>query len=157
MDESGFLGDVGEGAVAIVFEEMRDGFPALGETLKPPTVDEKKIEPTVVIVIVESHTAAGGFQKIFIFVLAAEDGFDVEARFLGDIDEVDADWRASDGRNNDRRLGAFNLKFGVCKRWENARKNILQGKNQSGTAKRAEKPAARGKQSLKYLPGESAC
>ena len=72
-------GDVGKGAVAIVFEEVADGFLSFGEALEPPAVDEEDVEPVVVVVVEESRAAAGGFEQILVAVLAAEDGLDVEA------------------------------------------------------------------------------
>jgi len=91
MGEAGFGGDIGEGAVAIIFEEMRGGLLAGGETFEAGSIDEKNVEPAVVVVIVEGDAAACGLEEIFIFVLAAEDGFGVEAGFAGDVEEGDAE------------------------------------------------------------------
>ena len=71
--------DVGKGAVAIIFEEMRNGFLSLGKSFEAPSVYKKNIKPVVVVVIVESDAATCRFEKIFIFVLAAEYGFCIEA------------------------------------------------------------------------------
>ncbi len=91
MDQTGFCGDVGEGAVAIIFEKMRNWFLALGKSFEAPAVHQENIQPVVVVVIVESDAAAGCFEQIFVFVFAAEDSFGVEAGFAGDVDEADAD------------------------------------------------------------------
>src|SRR6476646_10335854 len=48
-------------------------------------VNEEYIEPAVVVVIVKSDPAPGRFEKIFVFVLAAEDGFRVESGFSRDV------------------------------------------------------------------------
>ena len=77
--EPGTFGDIGEGAVAIIFEETAMRFLALRETFEAPAVDEEEIEPAVVVVIVEGQAAAGGFEEIFIFADATENGFDIEA------------------------------------------------------------------------------
>ena len=90
VGHAGLCGDVGESAVAIVLEEMRGGLLAGGEAFEAPAVDQKNIQPAVVVVVVESDAAAGGLEQIFVLVLAAEDGFCVESGFPGDIHETDA-------------------------------------------------------------------
>src|SRR6266851_5470037 len=91
MQQAGFGGDVGERAIAIVLEEMICGFLACGETFEAPAVDEKNIQPAVVVVIVERDAAAGGFEKILVLVLAAEDGFGVEAGFARYVEKGNAE------------------------------------------------------------------
>ena len=78
--EAGFDGDVGEGAVAVVFEEMagRRSWP-FGEAFEAGAVDEEDVEPVVVVVVVEGDSAAGGFEEVFVLVLASVDGAGVEA------------------------------------------------------------------------------
>ena len=61
MDKSGLRSNVGKSSIAIVFEKMRDRFVAGLKSLKPRTVHQKNVEPAVVVVIVESNPAAGGF------------------------------------------------------------------------------------------------
>jgi len=85
MEQTGFGGDVGEGAVAIVFEEMRSGSCPAGKLRAQPFT--KIGQPAVVVVIVESDTTAV-VSRILVFVLAAENGFGVEAGFARDIQEV---------------------------------------------------------------------
>src|SRR5437016_4010229 len=68
--ESRFHGNVSEGAVAIVFEEVRDGFLSFGEAFEARAVDQEDIDPVVVIVVEEGHTAAGGFEQIFVLVFS---------------------------------------------------------------------------------------
>ena len=70
---------------------MRGRGLACGKTFESRAVHEKNIEPSVVVVVVEGDAAAGGFEKIFVFVFAAEDGLGVEAGFAGDVDEADAE------------------------------------------------------------------
>ena len=108
--EAGTFGDIGEGAVAIVFEETAMRFLAFGKTLEAPAIDEEEIEPAVVVIVVEGEAAAGGFEEIFVFADAAENGFNVEAGTFDDVDERDAERRAFDGgfRTGRRRSG-----FGV--------------------------------------------
>ena len=89
--EPGLQGDVGEGAVAVVLEEVAIRLLAFGEALEPPAVDQENVEPVVVVVVVEGDAAAGGFEQVLVLVLAAEDGFGVEAGLLADVDEGDAD------------------------------------------------------------------
>src|SRR5258708_1559985 len=87
MMQAGFGSDVGEGAVAIVFEKMRNRFLASRKTFEAPAVDEENIQPAVVVVIVKSDTAAGGFEKVFVFVLATENGFGVQAGLARNVEE----------------------------------------------------------------------
>ena len=87
----GFHGDVGEGAVAIVLEQVRVRFFAFGEAFQPPAVHQKDVEPAVVVVVVEGDAAAGGLEQVLVLVLAAEDGLGVETSFAGDVGEGDAD------------------------------------------------------------------
>src|SRR5262249_16475 len=62
MDQAGFGGDVGEGAVAIVFEKMRRRRWSCRKTFETPSVDEKNVEPVIVVVVIERHAAAGGLE-----------------------------------------------------------------------------------------------
>src|SRR5579862_9612740 len=61
-----------------------------GKALKPGTVHQEDIEPAIVVVIVKSDAASGGFEEIFIFVFAAEDGFRIQTRFTANVQEADA-------------------------------------------------------------------
>ena len=151
--EAGTFGDIGEGAVAIIFEEAAMRLFALRETLEAPAVDEEEIEPAVVVVVVEGQAAAGGFEKIFIFADAAENGFDVEAGAFDDIDEADAERRAFDGRfwAGRRRSGlGVVAAFGGADFWfrrglllrSGESEKIRKGKNESSAAERAKKFSA---------------
>ncbi len=93
--EAGLDGDVGEGAVAIVLEQVRGRLFAFGEAFQTPSVDQEDVEPAIVVVVVEGDAAAGGLEQIFVLVLAAEDGFGVEAGFFGDIDKAQPEVRRS--------------------------------------------------------------
>ena len=73
-----------------------------GKTFEAPSVDEKNIQPAVVVVIVESNAAAGGLEEIFIFVFAAEDGLGVEARLASNVDEAAAQIVRRCGRRFER-------------------------------------------------------
>src|SRR5580658_3920192 len=105
--EAGTFGDIGESAVAIIFEEAAVGFFALGESLEAPPVHKEDVEPAIVVVVIEGEAAASGFEKIFVFTDAAEDGFDVEARAFDDIDEGNAEGCTFNGgfRTGRRRSG----------------------------------------------------
>src|ERR1700733_4330846 len=70
--------DIGKRAVAIVLEEMTGWLLSFGKTFKTPSVDEKDIEPAVLVIIVKSDTATGGLQKIFVFAFPAIDGLCVQ-------------------------------------------------------------------------------
>jgi len=77
---------------------MIAGLLAGGKTFETPAVDEKNIEPAVVVVIIESDAAAGGLEEIFVFVLAAENGFDIKAGFVRDVKEGYAKINGGGGR-----------------------------------------------------------
>src|ERR1700737_319327 len=84
---------------------MRRGLLPWGKTLEAGAVDQKNVQPAVVVVIVESHAAAGGFQQIFVFVLAAEDGFYVQAGLASNVEKRDAEvvcWSRRGGRGRIR-------------------------------------------------------
>jgi len=87
MMQAGFGSDISEGAVAIIFEKMRNRFLASRKTFETPAVDEENIQPAVVVVIIKSDTAAGGFEKVFVFVFASENGFRVQAGLARNVEE----------------------------------------------------------------------
>ena len=58
--------DIGEGAVAIVLEEVAMRLLAGGKSLQPPAVHQEQIEPAIVVVVVEGQAAAGGFKQILV-------------------------------------------------------------------------------------------
>ncbi len=90
VGDPSFRGNVGESAVAIVAKKMRDRFVAGGKAFQTRAVYDKNIQPAVVVVIVEGDATAGGFEQVFILVLSAEDGFDVQPGFAGDVYKIDA-------------------------------------------------------------------
>ena len=89
VGDAGFGGDISEGAVAIVFEEMRSGLLSGREALKARAIHQKNVEPAVVVVIVESDATTRGLEQIFILMLAAVDGFCIQSRLAGDIGEAE--------------------------------------------------------------------
>jgi hypothetical protein len=104
MNQASLGGDVGEGAVAIIFVQAIGGLLARGKAFEARAVHPKNIEPAIVVVIVESDATTGGLRQIFVFMLAAKNRFGVEASFLRNVDEVDAERRG--GRGLRRRFGA---------------------------------------------------
>src|SRR5437016_5615970 len=104
-----------------------------GESLKPPAVHEKDVEPSIVIVVVESDAAAGGLEKIFVLVFPAKDGLGVQPGLPSDIHKSHAQWGAirffCGGRDR------FRL-------WSCRSKDLLSSQNQRGTAKRLQECAA---------------
>jgi hypothetical protein len=81
--------DIGEGAIPVIFEEVRNGFLSLGKAFEARAVDEEDVDPVVVVVVEESYPTACGFEQISVLVFAAVDGFGVEAGLAGYIDEID--------------------------------------------------------------------
>src|SRR6266571_1835847 len=90
MEEASFGGDIRESSIAIVFEKVIRGLLASRKTFQARAVHQKNIQPTVVVVIVESDATAGSLEEVFVFVLATKNGFDVEARVARDVEEGDA-------------------------------------------------------------------
>ena len=66
---------------------MRSWLAAGGESFEARSIDQEDVKPSVVIVIVERHAAAGGLEQIFVLVLAAVNCLHVEAGFAADIGE----------------------------------------------------------------------
>src|SRR5260370_37877619 len=137
MNQTGFRGDVGESAVAVIFEKMRSWFLPRGKTFEAPAVHEKNILPTVVVVIVEGDAAGGGFEKISVFVFAAEKGFGVEARFARDVEESDTQIV----RRRSRRIENIprGRRCGVPPAWPRERKDPVQWQYYRRTTKRFKK------------------
>src|SRR5258708_9689492 len=88
MEETSFGGDVGKGAVAVVFEKVIGRLLADGKTFQTRAVDEENVHPAIIVVIVEGDSTTGGFEKIFVLVLAPEDSFGVQAGLTPDIEEA---------------------------------------------------------------------
>ena len=109
---------------------MRVGFRTFGEAFQAPSVDEEDVEPTVIVVIVEGDTAASGFEQVLVLVLAAVDGFDVEAGFFSYVDETESEVGGGFRRG---RLGRGSGSLRACSR---PVEDVLQRKYKSGAAQR---------------------
>jgi len=72
---------------------------ALGKAFQPPTVDDKDIQPIVLVIVEERHAAASGFEQIFVLVLAAVDRLRGQPGGFGDIHKAQAERSAGDGRS----------------------------------------------------------
>ena len=150
---------------------MRNWFLTLGKTFEAPAVHKKNIEPVVVVVIVERDAAARGLEQIFILVFPAEDSFDVEAGFAGDVEEADADFLRRRGigicvgrrsllRIRGGRLAeSFQRPDRIVVRTQRTRESedAFDWQDQRGTAERFKKGATRGRQMEWYLPGICSC
>ena len=97
MLQAGPFGNVREGAVAIVPEEMAPRLFTCRKTFQAPAVHQENIQPAIVVIIVESQAAAGSFQKVPILTLAPVDGFHGQSRLFDYILETEAERRALDG------------------------------------------------------------
>ena len=64
--QAGAGSHIGEGAVAIVLEEVAVRLLSSGKSFQPPAVHEKQIQPAIVVVVVEGEAAAGGLEQIFV-------------------------------------------------------------------------------------------
>src|SRR5713226_3897743 len=146
MKQAGFGGDIGKSTVAVVLEEMRSGFLSSRKTFEAPAVDEKNVQPAVVVVIVESDATAGGFEKILVFVLAAEDGSGVKSGFTRDIQKGDAQIVCKCGVTGLFRCCALGKECRQPLFRERQGKHFLQREHDRGAAERLEKCAACGSQ-----------
>jgi hypothetical protein len=152
--EAGTFGDVGEGAVPIVLEQAAVRFLSLRETFEAPAVDQKNVEPAVVVVIVEGEAAAGGLEQIFILADGAVGRYDVQSGSLHDIHKADTEWRPFDWGFRSRRRrsglgvvaalhGSFLLVLGSILLLRKSRRHeIGKGKHQSCATQRAKKLSA---------------
>ena len=70
-DEPGLLRDIRECAVAVIPVEMIRWSLAAGKALQPRSVDHEEVQPAVLIVIVEGHSATGRVQDVFPGVFTA--------------------------------------------------------------------------------------
>src|SRR5262249_9575861 len=82
-----FCSDIGESSIAIVAKKMRNRLAARRKSFQTRAINQKNVEPSVVVVVIEGDAASGSFKQIFIFVLAAEDGFRVQAGLAGNVEE----------------------------------------------------------------------
>src|ERR1700722_12041386 len=85
---------IGKGAIAIVLEKMTARFLPGGKAFESPAVDEEEIEPAIGVVVVEGESAAGGFEQIFVGLLAAVDSLGGKACLLHNVSEADAQGRS---------------------------------------------------------------
>src|SRR5215510_185912 len=93
---AGLLGHVSECPVAVVLVETADGrLIRRPLRLEARPVDEKNIQPPIVIVINESAAAAGGLEKKLVLALIAEDRLGAQTRFTRHIDELDRERKAA--------------------------------------------------------------
>src|SRR5579864_5762627 len=68
---------------------MRCGPAPWRETFQPRAVDQKNIQPAVVVVVIEGDATASGFEQVLVLVLATVDGFCVEPRLSRDVQKAD--------------------------------------------------------------------
>src|SRR6266850_5494354 len=135
---------------------MRNGFLSGGETFEAPAVDEKNVQPAVVVVIVESDDAAGGFEKVFVFVLAAIDGFRVEAGFTRDVKKGNPEIVGGSSGSSWRPC-ALRKEFRHPLFRQRQGKHFLEREHDRGAAERMEKCAATGRQKNRYLSLRASC
>src|ERR1700688_16841 len=153
--QAGPFGDVGERAIAIIFKQMTMRLLTFSETFESPTIYKKDVQPAIVVIVIKSEAAAGGFEKIFIFFHTAVDSFDIKARTFDDIHKADTQRRGFDRR---LRAGRWRSGLGVITALDRTnllfRRNILlrgprgerhkirKGKHQSRAAQRTKKLAS---------------
>src|SRR5579859_2125387 len=128
-----------------------------GKAFQASAVDQKNVEPAIVVVIVESDAAAGGLQQIFVFVFAAENCFHVESGFAGHVDKTDAQGARGGRRRWLGRGGVCGLRdwqmSAFCRRRPKKRENILKREHQRRTTQGAKKCPPRREQ--KVIPSRT--
>jgi len=96
--QSGFFGDVGEGAVAVIFVQMGGGrFSRRPMSAELSAVSQVDIQPAIIVVIEKGQTASFCFNDVTLMVGGAPDVGDGQAGFFGHIYEHDG--RSSWGRS----------------------------------------------------------
>ena len=85
-------------SIAIIFEKVRRRLRPFRKSLQPPPIHQKNIQPPIIVVVVERHSAAGRLQQIFILVLSAKNRLGVQPRFFRHIDKTQANRRPHDRR-----------------------------------------------------------
>src|SRR5580692_4280755 len=141
MRDAGLHGYIDESAVAIIAKQMRSRFSACRKAFESRSVHQKDVEPAIVVVIVEGNAAAGGFEQILVFVLAAEDGFRVQAGFAGDIEKADAQIVILDLRCAFRWLGILLRRGRLHPARTSHCEDALEREHKRGTAERFQKNA----------------
>ena len=68
------------------------------KSLQTPAVHEKKIGPSIMVVVIERESAACRFEQILVVELASVNGFPVRPCLRRDLDKADAERRALNGR-----------------------------------------------------------
>ena len=118
-EEAGLGGDVGEGAVVVVVEEMVGGFCCCrgrSRSSEFASVDEEDVGPAVAVVVEDGDAGAGGFDDVALGVDAAVDVADGDAGFGGDVDEPGWGWVVGGG-------GVGVLGLSGCRKEESDQKN----------------------------------
>ena len=121
------------------------------KSFQPPAVYQEDIQPSVVVVVVKSQAATGGFEQILVLVLTAVNGFDGQAGFFYNVDEADTQRSAFYRRFRTLRR---RLRLGVIAALDGTtvevlvllrsrqRENVGKGKHQRCAAQRSNELAA---------------
>src|SRR5208282_4469645 len=60
-------------SVVVVLEKAAVRLLAFGKAFQSPSIDEKEIDPTVMVIVVEGQTATSGLKQVLILELASVD------------------------------------------------------------------------------------
>ena len=156
--EAGFPGHIGKRPIAVVLKKVIARLLPSGKAFEAPSVHQKNVEPAVVVVIIEGHAAACGFQQVFVLVLAAVNRLGMQSRFTRNVQKGDAeilrrirgrDSRSPRGlRRTKSTIGRTGLLF--SKRYRESQ-NLLKRENQGRPAQRMQKVSSSGSQSIPSL------
>ena len=108
--QAGAYRNVCKCSVAIVFEQPAMRLLAFGEAFETPAIDHEEIDPAILIVVIESQAAAGGFKQVLVVFHAAINGYVGQSGLRSHFNKADAERRAFNGRlgpasRRRRRLG----------------------------------------------------
>ena len=90
--DASFLCHICEGPIAIVVIQVAGGLLVLLKALQSSSVDQKDVRPSVIVVIEERRTAAGGFDDIFFRFLSAVLRLDPQSGTSSNILKMDPRW-----------------------------------------------------------------
>ena len=85
------IGNIGEGSIPIVLVEPICRRRSV--TFQSRSRQEEDVQPTIVVIVQEGHTAANGFQYVGLLVNAAVDGWLCQSGLGSDIRKARVEWK----------------------------------------------------------------
>jgi len=79
-----------EGSIPVVFEEMASRLLSRGKPLQSPPIDEEKVKPAVIVVVIKSQPTTRCLQQVLILCFSSIDRLAYKASFFRDVDKTHA-------------------------------------------------------------------